>query len=115
MSLIAFAVNEALDLCSESYVFPFNTSASVQPNMPPPKVLGDIDALLNQLNLEEKIALLAGQGSFVTTGLTRWGIPSLTVSQYPYIGGELFGNASKFGIRLRMGPMVFAVPDPLSP
>jgi len=51
--------------------------------MPPSKLLDDVDMLIDQLNLEEKIDLLAGQGSFVTTGLSRWGIPSLTVSRYP--------------------------------
>ena len=57
-----------------------NTYGQVLPNMPSSKALDDIDTLISQLNLEEKIALLAGQGSFVTTGLKRWGIPSLTVS-----------------------------------
>jgi beta-glucosidase len=38
-----------------------------------------IDELLATLSLEEKISLLCGQGSFKTTGLSKYGIPSFTV------------------------------------
>lgn len=40
----------------------------------------DVEGLISQLTLEEKIDLLAGQGSFRTTGLPHRGIPSLIVS-----------------------------------
>lgn len=40
----------------------------------------DVDTLLSQLTLEEKIELLSGQGSFKTTSLPAYGIPSITVS-----------------------------------
>ncbi|KAH7129750.1 glycoside hydrolase superfamily [Dactylonectria estremocensis] len=40
----------------------------------------DVDTLLAQLTLEEKIALLCGQGSFKTTSLPAHGIPSITVT-----------------------------------
>lgn len=40
----------------------------------------DVEALLSQLTLEEKISLLSGQGSFKTTSIPARGIPSITVS-----------------------------------
>lgn len=40
----------------------------------------DVQALLSKLTLDEKIELLAGQGSFRMTGLERHGIPALIVS-----------------------------------
>jgi beta-glucosidase len=40
----------------------------------------DVQALLSQLTLDEKVELLAGQGSFRMTGLERHGIPALIVS-----------------------------------
>lgn len=40
----------------------------------------DVEALLGQLSLEEKISLLTGQGSFKTTDLPEKGIPSITAS-----------------------------------
>lgn len=40
----------------------------------------DVEALLGQLTLEEKISLLTGQGSFKTTDLPEKGIPSITAS-----------------------------------
>jgi beta-glucosidase len=39
----------------------------------------DVEALLNQLTLDEKVELLAGQGSFRMTGLPSHGIPALIV------------------------------------
>lgn len=39
----------------------------------------DVEALLNQLTLDEKVELLAGQGSFRMTGLPDHGIPALIV------------------------------------
>lgn len=39
----------------------------------------DVDALINQLTLDEKVDVLAGQGSFQTTGLPGRGIPALIV------------------------------------
>ena len=40
----------------------------------------DVKALLSELTLGEKVDLLAGQGSFRTTGLDKHGIPALIVS-----------------------------------
>lgn len=40
----------------------------------------NVKALLSQLTLDEKVELLAGQGSFRMTGLDRHGIPGLIVS-----------------------------------
>ncbi|GJD04393.1 betaglucosidase [Colletotrichum higginsianum] len=37
----------------------------------------DVEALIKQLSWDEKIELLAGQGSFRTTGLPHRGIPDL--------------------------------------
>lgn len=42
----------------------------------------DVNALLEQLTLDEKVELLAGQGSFRTTGLPRRGIPALIVRSH---------------------------------
>jgi beta-glucosidase len=39
----------------------------------------DVDSLLKELTLDEKVELLAGQGAFRTTGLPHRGIPSLVV------------------------------------
>ncbi|KIL88321.1 hypothetical protein FAVG1_08400 [Fusarium avenaceum] len=44
----------------------------------------DVDTLLSQLTLEEKIELLSGQGSFKTTSLPAYGIPSITTSDGPH-------------------------------
>ncbi|KAH6952443.1 glycoside hydrolase superfamily [Ilyonectria sp. MPI-CAGE-AT-0026] len=44
----------------------------------------DVDRLLAQLTLEEKIGLLCGQGSFKTTSLPAHGIPSITTSDGPH-------------------------------
>jgi len=43
----------------------------------------DVDEVIEQLDLKDKIALLSGQGSFKTTGLERLGIPAITVSEEP--------------------------------
>jgi beta-glucosidase len=40
----------------------------------------DVKALLSQLTLDEKVELLAGQGSFRMTGLDHHEIPGLIVS-----------------------------------
>jgi beta-glucosidase len=40
----------------------------------------DVEALLSNLTLDEKVELLAGQGSFRMTGLEKHGIPALIVS-----------------------------------
>ncbi|KAF4964763.1 hypothetical protein FSARC_7362 [Fusarium sarcochroum] len=40
----------------------------------------DVKALLSQLTLDEKVELLAGQGSFRMTGLSRHGIPGLIMA-----------------------------------
>lgn len=40
----------------------------------------DVAALLSNLTLDEKVELLAGQGSFRMTGLEKHGIPALIVS-----------------------------------
>lgn len=42
----------------------------------------DVEVLVGQLSLEEKISLLTGQGSFKTTSLPAWGIPSITVRRW---------------------------------
>lgn len=39
----------------------------------------DIDALIASLSVDEKVELLAGQGTFKTTGLPDRGIPRLVV------------------------------------
>ncbi|KAH7251202.1 glycoside hydrolase superfamily [Fusarium tricinctum] len=44
----------------------------------------DVQALLSKLTLDEKIELLAGQGSFRMTGLERHGIPALITSDGPH-------------------------------
>ena len=41
--------------------------------------IGDVDALIASLSLEEKVELLAGQGTFRTTGMPDKGIPQLIV------------------------------------
>ncbi|KAM5354874.1 hypothetical protein ACJ41O_001520 [Fusarium nematophilum] len=51
----------------------------------------DVKALLNQLTLDEKVDLLAGQGSFRMTGLPHRGIPPLIVGFY-HIGGGRGSN-----------------------
>ncbi|KAI5458717.1 glycoside hydrolase superfamily [Mariannaea sp. PMI_226] len=48
------------------------------------KELLDVEGLISQLRLEEKIELLAGQGSFRTTGLPNKGIPDLITSDGPH-------------------------------
>ncbi|KAM0475671.1 hypothetical protein ACHAP7_007168 [Fusarium lateritium] len=45
----------------------------------------DVDALLDRLTLEEKIALLSGQGSFETTGLPVHGIPSIMMDPMVFV------------------------------
>lgn len=40
----------------------------------------DVEALLSNLTLDEKVELLAGQGSFRMTGLEKHRIPALIVS-----------------------------------
>ncbi|TQN68578.1 putative beta-glucosidase I [Colletotrichum shisoi] len=44
----------------------------------------DVEALIKQLSWDEKIELLAGQGSFRTTGLPHRGIPDLVTSDGPH-------------------------------
>jgi hypothetical protein len=44
--------------------------------------LGNIDLLVSQLDLDEKIKLLSGEGSFQTVALPNRGIPSILVSVY---------------------------------
>ncbi|KAL6364575.1 hypothetical protein LRP88_01978 [Fusarium phalaenopsidis] len=44
----------------------------------------DVETLLNQLTLDEKVELLAGQGSFRMTGLPSHGIPALITSDGPH-------------------------------
>ncbi|KZL86535.1 glycosyl hydrolase family 3 [Colletotrichum incanum] len=44
----------------------------------------DVEALIEQLSWDEKIELLAGQGSFRTTGLPHRGIPELITSDGPH-------------------------------
>ncbi|KDN70514.1 putative glycosyl hydrolase family 3 N terminal domain-containing protein [Colletotrichum sublineola] len=44
----------------------------------------DVETLLKQLSWDEKIELLAGQGSFQTTGLPHHGIPELITSDGPH-------------------------------
>ncbi|KAF4840780.1 putative beta-glucosidase I [Colletotrichum siamense] len=44
----------------------------------------DVEGLISQLTLEEEIDLLAGQGSFRTTGLPHRGIPALITSDGPH-------------------------------
>ncbi|KPM38485.1 putative beta-glucosidase H [Neonectria ditissima] len=44
----------------------------------------DVDALVSQLTLDEKVQLLSGQGSFKTTGLPTRGIPGITTSDGPH-------------------------------
>ncbi|KAJ4244743.1 hypothetical protein NW762_014319 [Fusarium torreyae] len=44
----------------------------------------DVKALLSQLTLDEKVELLAGQGSFRMTGLERHDIPGLITSDGPH-------------------------------
>lgn len=39
----------------------------------------DVEILISQLTLDEKVELLAGQGSFRMTGLPSHGIPALIV------------------------------------
>lgn len=51
----------------------------------------DVDALLKELTLDEKVELLAGQGASRTTGLPHRGIPSLLVR---YICTPLLSDAN---------------------
>ncbi|KAF5691817.1 beta-glucosidase [Fusarium denticulatum] len=44
----------------------------------------DVEALLSNLTLDEKVELLAGQGSFRMTGLEKHGIPALITSDGPH-------------------------------
>ncbi|KAH6888522.1 glycoside hydrolase superfamily [Thelonectria olida] len=44
----------------------------------------DVETLISQLGLDEKVDLLAGQGSFRTTGLPSRGIPALVTSDGPH-------------------------------
>lgn len=43
----------------------------------------DLDALLDQLSLTEKVALLAGKSTWVTTSIPRLGIPAIKVTDGP--------------------------------
>jgi hypothetical protein len=45
----------------------------------PSAFTGDIDVLIATLSVDEKVELLAGQGTFKTTGLPERGIPRLVV------------------------------------
>lgn len=45
----------------------------------PASALLDVETLIDQLTLGEKVDLLAGQGSFRMTGLPGHGIPALIV------------------------------------
>ncbi|RTE83091.1 hypothetical protein BHE90_002344 [Fusarium euwallaceae] len=56
----------------------------------------DVDALLKELTLDEKVELLAGQGASKTTGLPHKGIPSLLTSDGPHgiRGARSFGRVS---------------------
>ncbi|KAL4881058.1 glycoside hydrolase superfamily [Aspergillus karnatakaensis] len=46
--------------------------------------LDDIDLLVSRLSLREKVKLLSGQGSFRTTALLDYGIPSIVTSDGPH-------------------------------
>lgn len=62
--------------------------------------IGDVDALIASLTLEEKVELLAGQGTFRTTGLPHRGIPQLITSDGPHglRGYRSFERVSLTGI-----------------
>lgn len=68
----------------------------------------DVDGLLRQLSLEEKVQLLAGQGSFKTTGLPERGIPQIVVS-FDLIATRREEACAKDMFRLQMARMVFVV------
>lgn len=57
-----------------------------------PSVIEDVDALIGKLSLDEKVRLLAGQGSFKTTGLPERGIPQIVVSDLSCLNGSLAEN-----------------------
>lgn len=52
-------------------------------------VIGDVEALIGKLSLDEKVRLLAGQGSFKTTGLPERGIPQIVVSDVSCFNGSV--------------------------
>ena len=54
-----------------------------------PGIIGDVEALIGELSLDEKVRLLAGQGSFKSTGLPERGIPQIVVSNAWYYNGRL--------------------------
>lgn len=56
-----------------------------QANAPPAPGLGDVEALVSQLDLDEKISLLSGQGSFKTTEILERGIPAIIVRFFALI------------------------------
>jgi beta-glucosidase len=56
---------------------------------------GRIEALLAELTLDEKVALLAGQSFWLTTGVARLGIPAMKVSDGPNgARGDAFAGGS---------------------
>ncbi|RSL40861.1 hypothetical protein CEP54_015995 [Fusarium duplospermum] len=62
--------------------------------LPTPNATLDVDALLKELTLDEKVELLAGRGASKTTGLPHRGIPSLLTSDGPHgiRGARSFGR-----------------------
>ncbi|KAH7141110.1 glycoside hydrolase superfamily [Dactylonectria macrodidyma] len=90
----------------------------------------EVDALLKELTLDEKIELLAGQGSFRTTGLPRLGIPALIVPscmlpsatsmgatfnpEILHQVGNLLGEEARFrGIHVLLAPTICLQRSPL--
>ncbi|KAH6686474.1 family 3 glycosyl hydrolase [Plectosphaerella plurivora] len=61
------------------------TRVAVVPESRDPNAFtGDIDTLIATLSVDEKVELLAGQGTFKTTGLPERGIPRLVTSDGPH-------------------------------
>ncbi|KAH7376651.1 glycoside hydrolase superfamily [Plectosphaerella cucumerina] len=65
-----------------------------------------VDELLATLSLEEKISLLCGQGSFKTTGLTKYGIPSFAVPSILLPSATAMGATFDVDLMRRIGGLL---------
>lgn len=71
----------------------------------------DIETLLGQLSLEEKVFLLSGSDIWQTQEVSRLGIGSIKVFDIDFL---MYTHANTNDPRQRMGPLVLAESSPLT-